>query len=142
MPTIRTLLAAAPLVLAAAGSAHAADPACTAIELRGVRPQQGHLMIAVYVSAESFNKKPLTSLRVAAGDAAVQSVQVCGLGDATEIAVAMFQDLDSDGKMNRNLLGIPSEPWGASGNPGPFGPAWDTGRVKLNGAPVLVQLSQ
>jgi uncharacterized protein (DUF2141 family) len=144
MSTIRSLLTTAPLILAALVSAPAAaDPTCTTLELRGVRPQQGQLMIAIYGSAESFNKKSLTSLRVPAGDAPVQSVQACGLGDAAEIVVMMFQDLDSDGKMNRSLLGIPSEPWGSSGNPGPFGPAWDTGRVKRGGsAPVVVQLSQ
>lgn len=121
----------------------AAVPAgCAVLELKGVRPNQGLLMINVFGSAESFGKKPLASIRVPAGASEVQRVTACDLGNPAEIAVMMFQDLDSDGKMARNALGVPSEPWGSSGTPGMFGPSWDTGRVKLGAAPVAVQISK
>jgi hypothetical protein len=44
--------------------------------------------------------------------------------------------------MGRNLLGVPSEPWGASGTPGTFGPNWDSTRVALDGRAIVVKLSQ
>jgi uncharacterized protein (DUF2141 family) len=109
-----------------------------------VRPQQGQLMVAAYADAESFGKKAVTSLRVAAGDA-VTSFQLFGLGGlslGSNVALTMFQDLDSDGKMNKNLLGMPTEPWGSSGTPGVFGPSWETGRVALDGKTIVVKLSQ
>jgi uncharacterized protein (DUF2141 family) len=66
---------------------------------------------------------------------------MCGIsGDS--VAITMFQDLDSDGKMGKNIMGMPTEPWGSSGTPGMFGPSWETGKVTLNGSAVVVKLSQ
>jgi uncharacterized protein (DUF2141 family) len=120
--------------------AQAQTSGCVTVEVQNVRPQQGHLMVAAYGDAESFNKKPLASQRVAAGEA-VTRFQLCGL-QGSEVALTMFQDLDSDGKMGQNVLGMPSEPWGSSGKPGMFGPTWDTGKVALDGSVIVVRLSQ
>ena len=134
---MKTLTVAAALLFSA--TAQAASPnGCVQVDVHNVRPQQGQLMVAAYADADSFNKKPLTQMRLPAGDA-VTSFQLCGLsGDV--VALTMFQDLDSDGKMAKNLLGMPTEPWGASGSPGTFGPTWDTGRVPLDGTPIVVKL--
>jgi uncharacterized protein (DUF2141 family) len=113
---------------------------CATVEVQNVRPNQGFLMLAAFSSADTYNKKPLTSLRVAAGNATM-SFQLCGLsGDS--VALTLFQDLDSDGKMGQNLLGMPTEPWGASGSPGMFGPQWDTTKVALDGNTIVVKMSQ
>jgi uncharacterized protein (DUF2141 family) len=137
---MKTLLATTLALLATAAAAQAQTPGCAQVEVSNVRPQQGHLMIAAYADAESYNKKPLVSLRLPAGEATM-SFQVCGLSGA-QVALALFQDLDSDGKMGKNLLGIPTEPWGGSGTPGTFGPSWDNGRVALDGKTIAVRLSQ
>jgi uncharacterized protein (DUF2141 family) len=145
---MKTFLVAAMYGLAIGGAAAQtldtnsaqAATACVQVEVQNVRPQLGQLMIAAYADAESFGKKPLAQRRVPAGEA-VTSFQLCGLsGDV--VALTMFQDLDSDGKMNKNLLGMPTEPWGSSGTPGTFGPSWDTGRVALDGKTIVVKLSQ
>ena len=115
-------------------------PGCANVEVHHVRPQQGNLMIAAYGDAESYDKKPLVSLRLAAGEG-VTRFQLCGLS-GSEVALALFQDLDSDGRMGRNLMGMPTEPWGSSGTPGTFGPSWDTGKTALNGSAIIVRLSQ
>jgi uncharacterized protein (DUF2141 family) len=133
------MLAAAPAAPAKAQTAP--QDGCAAVEVHNVRPQQGHLMLVAYGSAEQYRKKPLTSLRLAAGDAATMRFQVCGLAGSGEVALMLFQDLDSDGRMGTNLVGIPSEPWGSSGSPGAFGPSWETGRVKLDGAVIVVKMS-
>jgi uncharacterized protein (DUF2141 family) len=134
---MKTLFLAAALVLTATAQA-AAPNGCVQVDVHNVRPQQGHLMVAAYGDADSFNKKPLAQMRLPAGEA-VTSFQLCGLsGDV--VALTMFQDLDSDGKMAKNLLGMPTEPWGASGSPGTFGPSWDTGRVPLDGTVIVVKL--
>lgn len=112
---------------------------CATVEIQNVRPQQGMLMVAAYGSADGYGKKPLVQLRVPAGDATM-NVQLCGLS-GTEVALMLFQDLDGDGKMGRNLMGMPTEPWGSSGNPGMFGPKWDTGKVALNGSAIAVKMS-
>ena len=113
---------------------------CTLVEVQNVRPQRGLLMIAAYGDAGSFGKQSLLTLRVPAGEATTV-VPLCGLTGA-EVALTMFQDLDSDGRMGRNMVGLPTEPWGSSGSPGAFGPSWDTGRVPLDGKAIVVRLSQ
>ena len=125
-------------LLAAAGQAWAQT--CFTVEVHNVRPQQGQIMLAAFTDAESFGKKAAVSLRVAAGDA-ITPVQLCGVAGSI-VALTLFQDLDSDGKMGRNLLGMPSEPWGSSGTPGNFGPSWDTAKVALDGSAIIVKLSQ
>jgi len=126
----------------AAPAASAAAPAgrCVSVDVHNVRPQQGQLFLAAYGSAETYNKKPLASARVPAGDA-ITRVQLCGIG-GHEFAVTLYQDLDGDGKMAKNMLGLPTEPWGSTGKPGMFGPSWETGKVTLNGNPVIATLSQ
>lgn len=134
--TLVTLIAAA---ASYSPLAQAQTAGCTEVEVHNVRPQQGHLMLVAYLDADSFNKKPVASLRLPAGDA-VMRFQVCGLsGDA--VALTLYQDLDSDGKMGRNLIGIPTEPWGSSGTPGAMGPTWATGRVPLDGKAIVVKMS-
>jgi len=123
----------------AAATPAPAATGCATVDIQNVRPQQGQLMVAAYGSAESFGKKPLVALRVPAGEATMQ-LQLCGLS-GTEVALMLFQDLDSDGKMGTNLMGMPTEPWGSSGNPGMFGPQWQTGKVALNGSPIAVKMS-
>ncbi|MEN9629654.1 MAG: hypothetical protein RJA10_2881 [Pseudomonadota bacterium] len=135
---MKALFLASATLLAAA--AQAATPAgCVNVEVQNVRPQQGQLMVAAYADADSFGKKPLVQVRVPAGEATTR-FELCGLsGDV--VALTLFQDLDSDGKMAKNLLGMPTEPWGASGKPGTFGPSWDSGRVPLDGTTIVVKLT-
>ena len=118
----------------------AAQPGCVTVEVHNVRPGQGFLMVAAFVDAASFRSRPALALRLTAGEATMR-FPLCGLaGDV--VALTLFQDLDSDGKMGANLVGMPTEPWGSSGTPGAFGPSWDTARVALDGNPIVVRLSQ
>lgn len=125
------------LALLAAGSARAQG--CAIVEVHHVRPQQGQLMVAAYADAESFGKKAVAELRLPAG-AALMRFELCGLG-GSQVALTLFQDLDSDGRMARNPLGVPTEPWGASGKPGMMGPTWDTTRVALDGQTIVVRMA-
>lgn len=137
-PTALALLTAAPL--AAAPPARAQD-GCAAVEVQNVRAQQGQMMVAAFGSADTYRKKPLVQLRLPAGDGTTMRFQLCGLAGSTEVALTLFQDLDSDGRMGTNLVGLPTEPWGSSGSPGTFGPSWETGRVKLDGSVIVVRMS-
>jgi uncharacterized protein (DUF2141 family) len=141
MPATRTiapLLASVLTALLAAAPALAAE-GCISVEVHNVRPQQGQLMAVAYGDAESYGKTPMAQIKVAAGDATTR-FEFCGIRGGT-LAISMYQDLDGDGKLGRNLLGMPIEPWGSSGTPGPFGPSWETGKVTLDGSPVVVKLS-
>src|SRR5687767_15135545 len=119
------MIRTAVLLLAASVAAAAQAQNCVTVEVQNVRPQQGMLMVAAYGEAENYNKKPL-SLQQVRPDADTVRVQVCG-ARGPAIALSLFQDLNANGKLDTNVLGIPSEPWGASGKPSAFeAPSWKT----------------
>jgi uncharacterized protein (DUF2141 family) len=138
--SLAALAAAVPPLAQAADAAAPTPEGCIAVEVSNVRAQQGFLMVAAYAGADSFGKKPVTSLRLAAGEATMR-FQLCGLQGHKEVALMLFQDLDSDGKMGRNIVGLPTEPWGGSGAPGAMGPTWDASKVPLDGRVVGVRMS-
>lgn len=118
----------------------AATEGCADVEVHNVRPQQGYLMVSAFNDEAGFGRKPVSALRLAAGEATMR-FQVCGLNGA-EVALMLYQDIDGDGRMGTNLLGMPTEPWGASGSPGITGPRWATARMPLDGQPLAVRMSQ
>ena len=101
---------ASPFVLAAAvlAGAPAHAEGCVSVEVQNVRPQEGFLMVAAYGDAESYGKTPMARARVPAGEATTR-LELCGLS-GTSVALSLFQDLDGDGRMARNLMGMPIEP--------------------------------
>lgn len=125
--------------LFAAGAAQAQT--CVRVEVHNVRPQQGMLMVAAYTDAETYNKKPLTLMQLRPDQDRVH-FEVCG-ATGPALALSVFQDLDGNQKLDTNLIGIPSEPWGASGKPSSFeAPRWETTQVPVGAQPVVVKLSK
>ena len=141
LPAAAQPVAAQPATaLPAAALPAAAQTGCATVEVHHVRPGQGFLMLAAFADAASFRSRPAVALRLPAGEATMR-FPLCGLVGAV-VALTLFQDLDSDGKMGVNLVGVPTEPWGSSGTPGAFGPSWDTSKVALDGNAIVVWLSQ
>lgn len=136
---MKTLPLACTLVLLAAGAAQAQN--CVRVEVHNVRPQQGMLMVAAYAEAENYNRKPLTLMQLRPDKATLQ-FDVCG-ATGPSLALSLFQDINGNQKLDTNLMGIPSEPWGASGKPSGFeAPRWETTQVPVDRQPVVVKLSQ
>jgi uncharacterized protein (DUF2141 family) len=126
------------VVLLAAGTAQAQH--CVRVEVHNVRPQQGMLMVAAYAEAENYNKKPLTLMQVRPDKDQVH-FDVCG-ATGPSLALSLFQDINGNQKLDTNVIGIPSEPWGASGKPSNFeAPRWETTQVPVD-RPIVVKLSQ
>ncbi len=120
---------------------NAAAQACVQVEAHHVRPDQGPLMVAAFVDAAQYGKTPTVALQLPA-TADKLSFSVCGL-TGPSVALRMFQDLNSNGKLDTNMLGMPSEPWGASGKPAAMSaPTWDTTQVPTHGGTIVVKLSQ
>ena len=133
-----SLFAAATLV---ATPALAQSAGCAQIEVQNVRPEQGMLMVAAYADAASYNKEPVAALQMKA-QGATMALTLCGLS-GNAVALRLFQDLNGNGKLDANLFGIPSEPWGASGKPPAMSaPTWDTTSVPLDGSTIVVKLSK
>ena len=142
LSTLGRLLALAATTTAIA--AHAAEPACIQVEVQNLRPQEGTLMIAAYTDPADYKaRKSSTSLQVRAGASTTQTVQLCGLSGEM-VALSMYQDLNGNGKLDTSVLGMPTEPWGASGKPPAMSaPTWETTQVPLAaGSTIVVKLSQ
>jgi uncharacterized protein (DUF2141 family) len=117
--------------------ARAATSACMQLQVAGLKVGQGFLFAAAYSSAESFFKQPVWSGRAEAkSDTATLSV--CELSGG-EIAFTVFQDLNGNGKLDTNPLGIPSEPYGVSGKPVFGAPSWSNAKVAA-GAGLTVRI--
>ncbi len=120
----------------------AAAEACTAVEVHNVRPAEGLLMIAVYAEEAEFRRTPVLSIAQRAGDQQTMRFAVCGLA-GREVAFSLFQDLNGNRKLDSNLVGMPTEPWGASGTPPSMSaPTWESSKVRLQDAPLTIALSR
>lgn len=115
--------------------------ACATLQFTGLKSGEGSLLIAAYGNAETFLKKPLWMKSVKV-DQGTMSVPICGIA-SPEIAVTAFQDMNGNGKLDSNPMGIPTEPYGASGTPAMFSaPTWKDTKVAFvdSTSPIIVKL--
>lgn len=96
-----------------------------AVELlvRGLRPEAGRVQVAVFEGAQGFPDADAAAERTTV-DAGSETAQLTlTLKSGVVAAIAVFQDLDGNGVLTKNGLGIPTEPYGFSNNArGTFGP--------------------
>jgi uncharacterized protein (DUF2141 family) len=121
-------------------AAPSAETQCPTLAVTGLKPGVGVLMVAAYVSADTFIKKPAWMTAQKVSGSAMQ-IPVCNLNE-DEIAVTAFQDMNGNQKLDSNPIGIPTEPYAASGKPAMFGaPTWSDTKVTFKGAtaPIAVK---
>lgn len=114
--------------LAGAGLARAAD---LTIHIDNVKSADGQLRVAVFNSAETFQRKPVagTVLPAVAGSSSVV-VKDLAPGD---YAVVVLHDANGNGKMDANMMGMPVEDYGYSNNAlGKMGPpSYEQARISV-----------
>lgn len=92
--------------------------------LSGLSPNEGPLWVTVFSGKKAWLKDALKELefpREVTADTQVQEVQF-QLGPG-EYGLSVYHDLDSDGELKTNFIGIPREPVGMSNNAAAsFGP--------------------
>lgn len=95
------------------GTASEAAPVTLKVEITNVKKAQGKLMIAIYKPDEKFGE----------GVPAISGVEeVKSIGSKTvpfdlepgKYALALFHDLNGNGELDKNFVGIPKEPYGFS----------------------------
>jgi uncharacterized protein (DUF2141 family) len=133
-------IAAALIALVAWDAKAQTTSACPTLNVTGLKADEGVLMIAVYTKSEEFFKKAawMTAQKVSSTS---MQIPVCNL-DAEEIAITAFQDMNGNQKLDMNPIGIPTEPYAASGTPAMFGaPTWKDTKVayKAATAPIAVK---
>ncbi|HYE51518.1 MAG TPA: DUF2141 domain-containing protein [Azospirillaceae bacterium] len=136
---MRTTVPAFLLALLAGASAQAAQVTVTVSNAVAGR---GEIRASIFDGAAAFDK----------GDDPVAAVRLRVHGEGGTFAfdlpegryvVRVFQDIDRDGKLGTNMLGIPSEPFGfsndAMGTMGP--PSFDQAVVAVGAEPTAIRIN-
>lgn len=110
------------------------------VQVDDVKAAQGTIMVAVY-TADGFLKKPVKASSAAA-DMAGNKIVFADLPEG-DYAVAVYHDANSNGKMDSNVLGIPTEDYAFSNNAvGKFGPPkFDAAKVTVSAAGATLRVS-
>lgn len=112
------------------------------LQIANVRPSSGKVKVAVFETADNFPNKQAAVETLELSDAA-SSVSTA-LVTRTACAIAVYQDINGDGELTRNRLGIPIEPCGFSNNAvirrGPPKFAEAVVRPIGNGSPTVVRI--
>ena len=132
---IRSATAAAALL--ALNLAHGAE---LTVQVSDVKAGQGTIMVAVY-TADGFLKKPVKGSGAAA-DTAGNTIVFKDLPEG-DYALAVYHDANSNGKMDSNMMGIPTEDYAFSNNAvGKFGPPkFDAAKFSLPAAGATLTVS-
>ena len=100
-------------------------PAASVLVVAGLKEDKGQLRIGVFADAASWlGPAPRFSRVLPVKREADGTMRVELPADLpARVAVAVVHDLDGSGEMNRNAVGMPTEPYGFSNNHRPrFGP--------------------
>ena len=87
------------------------------VTVTNVSPQKGEIMAALFADEKAFPNDSKAAFKVAkttanGGKAVLQFEQV----PPGTYAIALFHDVNGDGKLNTNFIGIPKEGYGVSKN--------------------------
>lgn len=108
---------------------------------------KGQLYVAVYDNAGSFlqPEKVVWKTIVPVERVGSLDLSASGLRPGT-YAVSCFHDLNSNGKLDTNLFGVPTEPYGFSNNVRPTfrAPNWDEAKFELGpgGGAISIRLEK
>lgn len=129
---------AAALTLLAAAYAEAQE-AVVRLTVSGVKPAGGTVYAAVFDSADGYRKNvPLRSLTLQPASPVVEATITLPPG---EYVFSLYQDLNSNGKLDTNFIGIPREPVGISNYDGKGPPGgFDRQKVRISAAGMALEI--
>lgn len=86
------------------------------IKIENIEVLEGHIRIGVFNTSENFLKQGFTfkKYKIAVKNA-TETIIIDDLPKG-DYAFMLYHDKNADGTLNRNLLGIPKEPFGFSNN--------------------------
>jgi len=127
--------------LPALGVAQPAGTATLIVKITGLHSEKGQVKIALFNSPDTWlGDHPKYNTTIAVNSQSVSwKLADVPYGD---YGIAVFHDENKNGKMDKNFLGIPQEPYGFSNNMrvtlGP--PSWDKSKFVVGGSTVEVAI--
>jgi len=101
------------------------------IKVDNVESTKGFLYVALHNSEATWMKQGIQGQKITMTDGSVKVV----FKDlpAGEYGVTLYQDENDSGQIDKNAIGIPTEPYGFSNNGGNFGPpSFNDSKVTVN----------
>lgn len=105
------------------------------LTLGNIKSIRGDLLVAVYDKEEHYNTNTnWVAVQKVKMTETTMSLNFTGLPSG-HYAVKLFQDENGNGQIDKNSMGIPTEPYGFSNNGGSFGPpSFDEAKVVVDKA--------
>lgn len=129
------------VTFAPSSSAKSSEHASIILKVTGLRSEKGQVKIAVFNSFEKWlGEEPIYSSTINVdGQSVTWKINDVPYGD---YGVAVFHDENSNGKMDKNVFGIPLEPYGFSNNVRvTFGPPkWDKAKFGVKSSTTQVSI--
>jgi len=109
------------------------------IVVTGITKMQGSVRIAVIDSKSAYEAKKSQPIASTVVEANEESLTYTVELPAGEYAVRLMHDVNGNEKLDRNLVGMPKEPYGFSNNvKGKFGPPkWKKAAFQLEGETTM-----
>ena len=121
--------------------AQSTGQATVIVKVTGLRSEKGQVRIAVFNSSEKWlGEQPVYSSTINVDSQSVTwKIYDVPYGD---YGIAVFHDENKNGKMDKNFLGIPLEPYGFSNNVRvTFGPPkWEKSKFVVKGSTTEVSI--
>ena len=101
----------------------------------------GHIRAAIYTSPDAFEQDDMLIGVTGPAKPGVTQLDINGLEPGI-YGVAVFQDLNGNEKLDRNLFGAPTEPFGFSNNPviGFSAPEFAAFQFEFDGRPKEIRI--
>ena len=88
------------------------------LHIEGIQEVSGDIYVAVYDSAEAFPEDETWCYRTSEAVRSSGTLELAIPGrSAGTYAIAIYHDTNGNGQLDKNMVGIPQEPYGFSRNP-------------------------
>ena len=103
------------------------------VEIKGIASDKGDVYVAIYDKTEKWMKTALSDAKASAKKGSV-TVTFKELPEG-DYAISLYHDENGNGKMDRNVIGMPTEPYAFSNDAaGNYGPAsFEQAKFKVDG---------
>lgn len=102
------------------------------VTIEGINHKNGKMMIGLFDNADDFTITPVEAFRIPVDNDKSITVEFTDI-EYGIYAVSVYHDINENGELDKNMLGIPVEPYGFSNNPRIItGPSYEKSTFTLN----------
>ena len=110
------------------------------VTIENITKDKGTMVIALFDSRENFNELPVKYFKEAVQGQKSMTVVFTDVR-FKQYAISVYHDLDNNGELNKNFLGIPTEPYGFSNNPKILtGPSYEKSTFMLDQKDISMKI--